>query len=389
MSKIRDNLRALRNLARPVNLQQLRRRQPARTRVLVAGLCVVLLSAAAIAVLLIDRDGSGEVQRPSTSIAGTGGLQGKSFVVSRMRPTAVAVRHRDLWVAGVTTSKCPQEGTCSKIERIDGITGRVIRERTATRIPMDFAITDQGLWELSAVPDGSPYHLTLRDPTTLEEALDVVIPSSVRGGGSPGAHLGVHGDVAWVALQDDDGARVVAVDTTTGAISATTPLTNDQVAMAITVNEEGAWVVPSSGARLVRIDPKSYALSYSVEMGGERILDASASDDALWVVIANPAYQGTSTLQLNPTATQVKAKLAVAATSAVASGPAVWTLGDNPTDRAADADRRVVRLLNDSSGKVIGSGKIPPPSADVRIAADDATFVTADENGTVNYMWTR
>lgn len=359
------------------------------TRVLGAGLSVVLLGAAAITVLLINRDDSGEVQRPSTGIAGTGGLHGKSFVVSRMRPTAVAVRHRDVWVAGWTTGRCPHEGTCSKIERIDGITGRVTREREATRIPIDFAITDQGLWELSDIPDGSPYHLTLRDPTTLKETLDVVIPSSVGGNGSPGAHLAVHDDVAWVSLQDGGGARVVAIDTATGAISATTALTNNQVAMAITVNEEGAWIVPSSGKRLLRIDPKSYALSYSVEMGGERILDASASDDALWVVIANPAYQGTSTLQLDPTATHVKAKLAVAATSAVASRHAVWTLGDNPTDRTADADRIVVRLLNDSSGKVIGSAKIPTPSGDVSIAADDGAFVTADDKGTVSYMWTR
>jgi DNA-binding beta-propeller fold protein YncE len=235
---------------------------------------------------------------------------------------AIAVGQGALWVTSVAAGDLGVAGE-DAVTRIDPATGRTVATITVPRAPLDVAATPGAVWVTNSGGGGDS--VARIDPRTSR-----VAGRPVRTGASPQS-LAVGGGSLWVA--NHDARTVTRVDQASGkvvtdipvpsephrvaygagavwvgnwhdnSISKIDPTTNRVVGSPIpigfhagnlAVGAGGVWVTSdyrvdaaAEDVVAVRIDPRANRAVETIAVGGHPI-DIAATEDAIWVSVANP-----------------------------------------------------------------------------------------------------
>jgi YVTN family beta-propeller protein len=237
---------------------------------------------------------------------------------------AIAVRRGALWVTSVAPGDldAPRDDA---VTRIDAATGRTVATVKVGRAPLDIAATPGAVWVTNSGGGGDS--VARIDPETNRLA-----GRAVRTGAGPQS-IAVSGGSLWVANHDaftvtridQASGKVVAnipvpsephrVDYGAGAVwvgnwhdnsvSRIDPAANRVVGSPIpigfhagnlAVGADGVWVTSDYRAQadaapedvvVVRIDPQPNRAVETIAVGGHPI-DVAATEDAIWVSVANP-----------------------------------------------------------------------------------------------------
>jgi peptide/nickel transport system substrate-binding protein len=268
----------------------------------VAGLAVLILASATVAVVL-TRGGPGPTAIDVNSAAvfdlRTGALLGQASVGAR--PGAIAAGAGAVWVTHT------EEGTVS---RIDPSGMRVVQNIVVRTGPIGVAVGSGAVW----VANSQDRTVSRINPDT-----NGVVQTIVVGNGPTSVTVGE--GAVWVTNSLDD--TVARIDPASGKVQATIPVGGTPAA--VLVANGGVWVAESTGGRLSRIDPASNQVAPPIAVGnGPNAL--AASRGAVWVVNSLDA----TVSRIDVSSESVTATIGVGAgpNGVVAAGDDVWVTNE-------------------------------------------------------------
>jgi hypothetical protein len=183
-------------------------------------------------------------------------------VTLAMRPSAIAVRRKDVWIAQQLS------GGPGEIVRIDATTG-VIEAAAPATAGIEAMLYARGrLWTVH----GDPNRLTERDPVTLRPIELIAIPGSSVGGLAFGA------GALWTTVTDQD--QLVRYQPHTGN-RATVSIGARPAG--VTVRRDEVWVAASGSSTVERVAARSLRSVGDPIRVPLNPLAITATDDAIWV----------------------------------------------------------------------------------------------------------
>jgi DNA-binding SARP family transcriptional activator/streptogramin lyase len=316
------------------------RRPRWRLALILAGAGAAVLAAAIVTAVLVARGGkSGAVTVPANSVARVDIEHGRvaSFVGVGRRPLALATGPTGTWVVNA------DDGT---VDELAPGTGKLVRTIGVGSDVNDVAIAFGSVW----VADGNDGTLTRIDAASgqIQRRLQLTAPDAL--GPSTVFFVAADGRYVWTTLGD----RLLRIDPKTNAVTGRLSV---GAPTALATGGGSVWVT-TIAERLLRIDPRSVTLTGSIDRSNAAV-GASFGDAALWLVDGGPGLDriDPSTLAVASFATGLHSVTTVAA-----GAGAVWVGTSSGRLRKIDA----------SSGSVGATLRVGNPISAVAIQGADA-----------------
>jgi streptogramin lyase len=283
-------------------------------------------------------------------------------------PVAFAVRGGTVWV--LTSTDVPCE--CSQLHALDADT---MHERAKVRVreaAIGVATSEDGVWVLSQRADGSPYAVTLVDPSNLRVRRVVELPQRAYGFTNPGAHIAATHGSAWIGVD----STLDRVDASTGEVTQI-PLTIAPYRMA--VDDTSIWIANYASPEVLRVDAASGEVLQTISVDPAALLwSVAANDHAAWVV-ANYAGPGDT----EPTAHLVRidsgsyelTRFALPAIGVAASDGSVWI--HTESGYAGQVDPNSGAIVQ--SFRIMSDTPVGNPSGGPTLALDSGSIYTGTE----------
>jgi hypothetical protein len=303
-------------------------------------------------------------------------------------PAPFVVADGTVWVATPTDSRC-------RSGRLTGFDAITLKTRGSVEIalcPVGISSSSDGIWVLSQPFDGTPFHLTLVDPATLQVGLEASVPGRPMGGANPGVHLTATPGSAWVA-QATNGQPELDRISLTGAV---TPISLPTDAYRLAATPDTVWVAAFGGGELFRVDPATNEVdSIAIAPGGVGYTwSLTANHDAAWATVV---YQDVGATSPSPHLVRVDAASSavtaypIPAMSIAAGTGQLWAQVyangiANPNYQAQQYD---VAQIDPTTGQVTGTITAPVPktfgypSGGPTIAIGSGYVWTDDANGRI------